>query len=171
MFYFRLQGENHLYIDVPGQSFDKDIEGKIRVAFTQKDIFSVSYQDMDGNLYPFKKTHAVRKAVGAALLASEWDKFEVDGVMIDGLANEDGEIVSPELVLLPRAIKKTNPYERFFPELGKIGFPAFTEEDIIKKQTHQELLHIYYRKEFVIYHIVYDQIEDNITIYERFLKS
>lgn len=172
MYYFRHLNTNHLFIDLNGKDFEPELEQKIRVQFTTKDIITVFIHDDEGNLYPVKKSGTLRRTIFDLLSSSVWDRFIVDGEAIEGIANEDGEIVSPSVALFPHITpkEKPRPYAFLANTLADNRLPLFNEEHVIKKQTAGEYTHIYYRINHLLYHICFNSFEKTITAYEIFSK-
>lgn len=172
MYYFRYSNMNHLYIDISVKPFTNE-DYKIRIEFTPKNILSIFFHDENGNLFPIKKNSDLRKKIFRDLEDGIWENFLIDGEPIEGLSNEDEEIVSPLMVLsTPKIIKKKeNTFNKYFPLLLNMGLPFFDDDDVIKKHTHGEYLHIYYRKNDTIYHLCINTFENIIITYEVFSKQ
>lgn len=172
MYYFKVNGVNVLNLNIQATPFEPSIEEKIQLQITTKggiDIFIVNY---DGDKYPVKKSSALKKKIIDALLNKNWDLFQNNGDFLEGIANEDGELVAPELLFVSPKIEKIK--KQSFSYLNKIllenNLPQIFDEDILKKQKLSEYLHIYYRVNNSIYHICINEYDNSLVTYEVFGK-
>lgn len=157
-------------IEIKGKNFDPTSDEKLLLSFDKKGKLLISVYDIDGNLHPIKNSSVIRKNIHDALLDEKWELFTMDEIEINGIFNDDDEYIHPALILMPQKPKKTNPFKIYFSEIQSIGFPLPEEVDILKKQSEAEYLHLYYRKENIIYHICINQFENIITTSEKFMK-
>lgn len=174
MNYFKHNEDNFLYIDIYGNHFDSNLEYKLRISFDPKHILIVYIHDFDDNLIPVKKSSSLRKSIFNALLNKEWDKFIIDSTPIDGISNEEGELVEPLYALFPekRKAMKINPYAKWNSLLIEKGLGTINDDSeiILRKKLNQEL-HIYYRKDSIIFHVCFDELDFTIVHYEIFSKT
>jgi hypothetical protein len=174
MYYFKYGEEELKNITIEPQYLDKNIEGKIHIAFDPKNVLNIGIYDLDDNLIPVKKSSPLRKLIFECLQNKEWDKFIHDSCAIDGIINEDGELVDPIYALFPQNKKsnKINPYQKYNNLLLTQGFPIILNEDaVLFKKRQGENLHLYYRNNFKIIHVCINEFETSIENFECFVKT
>lgn len=172
MYYFKVNGENLLSFTIDATPFDSLIEEKLVLKMSSKvgiDTFILNY---DGETYPVKNSSVIKKNIIKELLNKNWHLFENNGDVLEGIVNEDGESISPEMLFIsPKVEKKRKQSFQYLNQvLSEQNLPPIFDEDILKKQKLAEYLHIYYRINNNIYHICVNEYDNSLTAYEIFGK-
>lgn len=173
MYYFKIDDEYLNFIDIHSSNFDPNLDLKIRLEFSTKPLFSIMGYDIEGNLYPIKKASPLYKNIMNALLDKKWHMFEVDGIAVEAIVNQEYEEKEPFCIFFPEKQKKVkiNPYEKWNTVLKENNLPTIiAEEEVFYKKSVNAIYHIYYRKEDTIIHAYFNEFEFSLVDKEIFKK-
>lgn len=173
MYYFKINDEYLNFIDIHSANFDPSLDLKIRLEFNTKPLFSIKGYDIEGNLYPIKKSSLLYKNVINALLDKNWHMFEVDDMPVESIVNQEYEEKEPFCIFFPEKQKKVkiNPYEKWNTILKYNNLPIIsTEDEVFYKKSINTIYHIYYRKEDTIIHAYFNEFEFILVDKEIFKK-
>lgn len=173
MYYFKINDEYLNFIDIHSAKFDSSLDLKIRLEFNTKPLFSIMGYDIDGNLYPIKKSSPLYKNIVNALLDKKWHLFEYDGMEVQALVNQEYEEREPFCIFFPEKQKKIkiNQYEKWNKILKENNLPIIISEDeVFYKKSINSIFHIYYRKEDTIIHTYFNEFEHYLVDKEIFKK-
>lgn len=171
MYYFKHLNDKLLSFDIKAKYINADSEGTLKIILTEKLKINVFLYDENSNLIPITKSSFLYKNIIENMLKENWSIFMIDDISLEGFVDEENNKISAIQILLGKQKKnKENPYSYLLNYLKDYNLPLFNEEDILMKKMNAGFLHIYYRKNDMIIHICFNNIEENIESYEIFKK-